>query len=145
MEETGIVKEIKGLKAVVTIQKQSSGCESCPGSSVCKTMGAGEVEVEAVNRANAAAGDKVRVSFKSYTYLKGTFLVYGIPSLMLVIGAVIGKEYLSRLFPGFDADIISAICGFGMFGISFVALKFWSKRYDSKKEYMPVVEEIIKL
>lgn len=143
MEEVGIVKEIDGLKAIVTVQKQGGGCESCPGSSLCKTIGSGEAVVEALNKANARVGDTVRISFKAYTYLKGTILVYGIPSLMLIIGAVAGKEYASRIFSNMDPDVLSAVCGFGLFGISFLILRLWSKRYGDKKELMPVIEEII--
>ncbi|MCL4493094.1 MAG: SoxR reducing system RseC family protein [Nitrospirae bacterium] len=143
MEEIGVIKDIKGPKAVVAVHKQGGGCEACPGSSLCKTMGGDEAVVEAVNQANARIGDTVRVSFKPYTYLKGTALIYGIPSLMLIAGAVIGKEYISKFFAGLDPDIMSAICGFGLFAVSFLILKLWSGRFEGKKEYMPVVEEIL--
>ena len=143
MEEIGIVTEIKGPKALVTVKKQGGGCESCPGNSLCTTAGVGEAFVEAVNQVDAHVGDTVRVSFKAYTYLKGTALLYGIPSLMLIIGAVMGKEYAIRHMGGVDPDLASAACGFGLFAVSFFVLRLWSKRYESKKEYMPVIEEII--
>lgn len=141
MEETGVVKEIIGPKAIVSVQRKS-GCDSCPGGSVCKSAG-NEAEIEAVNEAKANVGDCVRVSFKPYTYLKGTIFVYGIPSIMLIIGAIIGKEYLSRFLPGMDPDLVSAIGGFGFFALSFLFMKVFMKRYEGKTEYMPVVEEII--
>ncbi len=141
MEETGIVKEIIGPKAIVTVQRQS-GCDSCPGGSICKLTG-NEAEIEAINEAKARAGDTVRIAFKPYTYLKGTIFIYGIPSIMLIIGAIIGKEYLSRFLPNMDSDIVSAIGGFGLFVMSFLFMKVWMKRYEGKKEYMPVIEEII--
>lgn len=141
MEETGVVKEIIGPKAVVTVQRQG-GCDSCPGGSVCKLMG-NEAEIEALNEAKAKVGDKVRIEFKQYAYLKGTIIIYGIPSIMLIIGAVIGKEYLSKLLPNMDPDIVSAMGGFGLFALSFLFMKFWSKQYEGKKEYMPIIEEIV--
>ncbi len=141
MEETGVVKEVIGPKAIVTVQRQS-GCDSCPGGSVCKMMG-NEAEIEAVNEAKAGVGDTVRLAFKSYTYLKGTVFIYGIPSIMLIIGAVIGKEYLSKLLPNMDPDIVSAMGGFGLFALSFLFMKFWTKRYEGKKEYMPVIIKVL--
>lgn len=141
MEETGIVKEIIGPNAIVTV-KRKSGCDSCPGGSVCKMAG-DESEIEAVNEAKAKVGDCVRVAFKPYTYLKGTIFVYGIPSIMLIIGAVIGKEYLSMFLPAMDPDIVSAISGFGLFAFTFLFMKVWLKRYEGKKEYMPIIEEIL--
>jgi sigma-E factor negative regulatory protein RseC len=142
MEEVGIVKEVIGPKAIVTVQRQS-GCDSCPGGSVCKLAG-NEAEIEAVNEAKAKVGDTVRIAFKPYTYLKGTIFVYGIPSIMLIIGAIVGKEYLSRVLPNMDPDIVSAIGGFGLFAMSFLFMKVWMKMYEGKKEYMPVINEIVK-
>ena len=143
MLETGIVKELIGQKAIVTVQKQGS-CTSCPGSSVCKSLGGDEAVVEALNDAGAKPGDTVRVSFKPYTYLRGTVLMYGIPALMLIVGAVIGKEYLSKILTDIDPDMASAIGGFGLFAITFFGLKLFSRRFEGKKEYMPVIEEILK-
>jgi sigma-E factor negative regulatory protein RseC len=143
MQETGIVREVVGPKAIVAVQKQS-GCESCPGGSVCKSLGAGEGLVEALNEARANVGDSVKISFKPYTYLKGSILVYGLPALMLIIGAVIGKEYLPNIITGIDPDIASAIGGFGLFIFSFIIMKILSNRFEAKKEYMPVITEILK-
>ena len=142
MQETGIVREVVGHKAIVAVQKQS-GCESCPGGSVCKTLGGGEGLVDALNEAGAQVGDTVKISFKPYTYLKGSIIVYGLPALMLVIGAVIGKEYLPNIITGIDPDIASAIGGFGLFILSFFVMKILSNRFEAKKEYMPVIERII--
>ncbi|BCB95487.1 hypothetical protein JZK55_04090 [Dissulfurispira thermophila] len=141
MEEIGIVKEIIGPKAIVVVQRQS-GCDSCPGGSICKLSG-NDAEIEAVNEVKAKVGDSVRIAFKPYTYLKGTVFIYGIPAIMLIIGAIVGKEYLSRFLPNIDPDIISAIGGFSFFILTFFFMKVWMKRYEGKKEYMPVIIEIM--
>lgn len=142
MEEVGIVKEVTGHKAVVVVQKQDV-CSACPAGSLCKTVEGGAA-IEAINEANAQVGDTVKIIFKTYTYLKGTVLIYGIPALMLIIGAVVGKELVSKAFPGMDPDIISAISGFGLFLGSFFCIRFLVKRFEGKKEYMPVISEILK-
>jgi positive regulator of sigma E activity len=143
MEEVGVVKKVIGSKAVVIVERQS-GCGSCPGGSVCKNMGDGESAIEAVNQANAQPGDTVRIVFKPYTYIKGVVFVYGIPALMLIIGAVIGKEYISKMLPGTEPELVSAISGFGLFILSFLVMRFILKRSEEKKEYMPVIESIVK-
>jgi len=142
MEEIGIVKELNGIKAIISVQKQGS-CGSCPGGALCRTLGAGEALMEAYNYVDARAGDTVKVVFKSSNYLKGAMLVYGLPALMLIIGAVLGKEYLSRFFPAADPEIISACSGFGLLLITFLAIKLWSNIFERKKEYTPIIEEII--
>jgi sigma-E factor negative regulatory protein RseC len=142
LEEVGIVQEIKGPMAIVAVERKNS-CEACPGGSLCKAVGGGEGRIEALNNAHAKVDDTVRVALKPYTYLKGAALVYGVPSLALIIGAVIGKEHLSRLFPSLDPDLASAVGGFGLFALSFLVMKIVSGRLSAKKEYMPVVEEIL--
>ena len=61
----------------------------------------------------------------------------------MIIGAVIGKELISGLFKNMDPDIVSAVSGFGLFAISFLAVKIWSGRFEKKTEYKPVVAEIL--
>lgn len=141
MEEIGIVKETVGPTAIVQVQRQSA-CDKCASSSVCKSLG-DYAEIEALNEAKARTGDTVKVSFRPYTYLKGTALIYGVPALFLIIGAVIGKEYLSGFFPQADPDIMSALGGFGLFAVTLLVVKLLARRQEGRKESMPVIEEII--
>lgn len=142
MKEIGIVKEISGSIAIVSVQRQSA-CDSCPGGSVCKLIG-NEARIEALNKVKAKIGDTVEVEFKPYTYLKGTVLIYGIPALMLIIGAIIGKEILGTIFLNIDPDLLSAFSGLSLFILSFFFIKLFSNKFRTKKEYMPVIESIIK-
>lgn len=139
MDEIGIVKNVSGAFATVSVEKKSA-CEQCAAG--CKITGSG-AEIEAVNRVKAKVGQKVRVELTPYAYLKGSIIVYGLPALALVIGAVVGKEVFSGFFPAMDPDIVSAIFGFGAFIISVVFIKFWSMRTEKKTEHKPVIEEIL--
>ncbi len=142
MEEVGVVKEINGIRAMISVRKQAS-CGSCPGATLCQTLGADEALMEADNHVDARVGDTVKVVFRSSNYLKGTMLVYGLPSLMLLVGALLGKQYLSRFFPGADSEILSAGSGFGFLVITFLAIKLWSNMFKLKKENTPIIEKII--
>ncbi len=139
MDEIGIVKAVNGIIAVVSVQRKSA-CDQCRAG--CKLTESG-VEIEAVNTVRAVIGQKVKVVMKPYSYLKGTLLVYGVPTLALIIGAVIGKEFLSGFFREADPDILSAISGFGAFLLSFLLIKIWSGKAEKKMEYKPVIEEIL--
>jgi sigma-E factor negative regulatory protein RseC len=141
MEETGVVRELLGPKAVVLVKRQSA-CDSCASGGSCSGTQHG-MEIEAYNNAGAEVGDTVRINFKSFTYLKGTILIYGIPALALIVGAVLGKDVLSGYWPAIDADLASAIGGFGLMGVSVVLIKLVIRRFEKKKELIPVIEEII--
>lgn len=141
MEEIGVVKETQGARAVVQVQRHSA-CEGCAAGSMCKT--AGEIaEIEALNLAQARTGDTVKVSLKPYTYLKGTLLMFGLPSLFLIGGAILGKEYVSRFFANADPDIVSAVTGFGFFALSFATVRVLSRRHEARGTSIPVIEEVL--
>ena len=139
MNEIGTVKRIEGITAVVSVERKSA-CEQCAAG--CKLTDSG-ADIEAINRVEAKVGQKVRVEIKPYSYLKGSVIVYGLPALALVIGAVAGKEFFSRFFPSRDPDLGSALVGFSAFIVSFLMVKLWSTRYEKKTEHKPVIEEII--
>lgn len=140
MEETGLVIKVEGNRAFVAVERKSA-CEGCPASSICKPGEEGSI-IEAINEAGAKIGDRVNVSLKAFSYLKGSIIVYGIPTICLIAGAIIGKEILKN-FISLDPELLSAIGGLGAFGISFFIVKLFSRRVERKKEYIPVVERIL--
>lgn len=140
MEEIGIVKSIEGVMAKVSVPRKSV-CEGCTAN-ICKPDDQ-SMEIEAINEARAKVGQKVRVAIKTYTYLKGSIIVYGLPAIALIVGAIIGKEIFSHQFEDMDPDIISAIFGFSAFIIAFLGIKIWSIKAGKKTESKPIIEEIL--
>lgn len=141
MEEVGIVKSIEGVTAKVLVERKSA-CDKC-SVGICHGSSDDGALIEALNIAKAKEGQKVKVVFKSYSYLKGTILIYGLPALALIIGAVLGKEFLPWFFSGVDPDLLSAVGGFGLFFLTFIAARLFSMRMEKKTEFKPVVEEIL--
>lgn len=140
MEEVGTVKSTEGVMAIVDVPVKSA-CEGCTAGT-CRPQDK-FMEIEAFNQAGAAVGQKVRVAVKASSYMKGSMVVYGLPALGLVLGAIFGKEVLGRFFTGTDPDILSAIAGFTTFCISFIIVKIWTNLTVRKIESRPVIEEIL--
>ncbi len=140
IEEIGIVKSVEGMIAVVAVPKKSA-CEGCT-LGACKPEDR-SMEIEALNEAGARVGQRVKVAIKSYTYMKGAMVVYGLPAVGLLAGAVFGKELVSRVFTSADPDVLSAIFGFGACILCFLLVKIWARKAGSKAESRPVVEEIL--
>lgn len=140
MEEIGVVKSIEGITACVSVPRKSA-CEGCTAGT-CKPDEQ-SMEIEAFNKAKAKVGQRVVVTFKTYTYLKGTTIVYGIPAIALIIGAILGKELFSNIIKDIDPDMLSAIFGFSAFALAFLAIKIWSAVFEKKTESKPVIEKIL--
>jgi sigma-E factor negative regulatory protein RseC len=142
MEEIGVVNTVEGHIAKVAVAKKSM-CEHCTAGT-CHMTDEG-AELEALNNAGARAGQRVRVVMRPYTYLKGSLVVYGLPAIALVIGAVAGKELgSSGVIRGMDPELLSALFAFGFFAVSFFFIKLWSSRAEKKTKYTPIIEEILK-
>lgn len=141
MQETGIVRSINGIHATVIISRKNSCCESCE-KDTCYLPENGN-ETEAVNAAAAAVGQTVMVVMKSYTYIKGTLLIYAFPVISLFAGAILGKVYLPAYTNRLDSELLSAIGGFFAFIASLLVVKLIVSRMNRKTEHKSVIEEII--
>ncbi len=140
MEEVGIVDNIEGVMARVKMERQSA-CDKCT-ENTCVSTG-NTVSVDALNLAKAEVGQKVRVTTKPLTYLQGSVLIYGIPAIALIVGAIFGRVLLDDILKGVDPDLLSAICGFSALLISLFLVKFLSRNMEKKPRNKPVIVEII--
>lgn len=143
MEETGVVKELRGDHALVVVTKKETGCEGCPGNTLCKSTTDNEALIEAINEVGAKEGDRVRIAFRSMSYLKGILLVYALPAFMLVVGAIIGKEFVAPIMPNKNPEAVSAFMGLGFFVLSFLVVKLLSVMIKKKRSYTPAIVEVI--
>ncbi len=139
-EEIGVVKSLDGITAKVIVPRKSA-CDGCT-LGTCKPDDQ-SMEIETFNQAGAKIGQKVKVTMKTFTYMKGSMLVYGIPAVSLVIGAVLGKEFFSRFFTGIDSDVLSAIFGFCALAVSFIIVRIWINKASKRVETKPIIEEIL--
>jgi sigma-E factor negative regulatory protein RseC len=140
MEEIGIVSKVEGVHATVTVTKKSV-CEHCTAGT-CHLTEDGAV-IEAVNDARAEVGQRVRVVLREHVYVKGSLMLWGLPALAIIVGAVAGKAYLSGFFPSVDPDGVSAVTAAVLFAVSLLVIKLWSKRAEKQTEYQPIVQEIL--
>ncbi len=143
MEEIGVVIKTIGRLAMVSVEKPKSACEHCTMGTCHMSSDKDKQELEALNFVGAREGQKVKVVLKPMSYMKGSLIVYGLPVLALILGAIIGKQLALSSLKGHDPDSISAIFAFGAFALSFLIVKIWSSRAEKKLEYKPIIEEIL--
>ncbi|MBF0345745.1 MAG: SoxR reducing system RseC family protein [Nitrospirae bacterium] len=143
MEETAIVKDVSGITATVAVEK-TTACAHCQSSKVCDSTPESSL-IEAINTVNARIGQKVIIEMKTYTYLKGALVVYAIPAIALLLGAILGKHVLSAMdmFGSMKVDAVSAISGFTAFVVSLVVVKLISSNLEKKTEYKAVIKRVL--
>jgi len=140
IEDIGKVVRVSGDKAFIEVER-SSVCAQCGLQKVEELVAGGKVVFEALNMAKANIGDKVKVRVESAAYMKASVFIYGIPVLLLIMGAVLGV-YLAGKFNK-STDIMSAL--FGMCGLIVgIIILFLFRKKGTKKEYIPVIVEVLK-
>ncbi len=141
IEETGIVIKTEGETARVAVQKRGA-CEGCTAKGACESTSDG-MEIEALNPVNAREGQTVKVLLQAETYLKGSMIVYGLPLVFFIAGAIAGKNIGDAYFAEYNSDLFAAIAGFASLILSLIAVKIWSGKLESRTESKPYIGEII--
>lgn len=121
--ETGRVVAIKGSKAwVQTIR--ASACESCSARSGCgqrvlaSASNGRANQVLVSNYLDARVGDEVTLAIAESALLSASLLVYALPLLLMVLGAVAGQQWLPAQDAGAIAGSLAGLAtGFGIAGV----------------------------
>ena len=144
IEEIGTVVELKSKHTAVVMCKKSSLCENCAANGSCIIGDDDHIRlIEVQNSLAATIGEQVRIATTTKSFLQSSFLLYIVPLIALVVGAVVGKLVGENLSTGLDPNLLSAVFGvFFMIG-SFVILRVGSSTL-SQEAYMPKIVEILR-
>ncbi|MBF0142545.1 MAG: SoxR reducing system RseC family protein [Magnetococcales bacterium] len=126
LQENGWVISVDGDHALVGSQPKAA-CGGCHSASSCSALsfGAGNrlIEVKVLNTVGARAGDRVILEVEESRFLRASLLVYGIPLVALVVGALLvaslagflGVESEAAEGVGAVAGLVFAFSSFGLF------------------------------
>ena len=118
IEETARVVDIEGDQLVLQAQTKTAcnACEvkqGCGTSVLSKVVGRKFTRFHATNTVNADIGDEVVVGMHEDAMLMGSVLVYLLPLLALIIGAVVADSLIDSAVESRDLYIIlSGVAGF---------------------------------
>lgn len=103
------------------------------------------IEIEALNEIGAALGDRVELQLKSNTsVMKASALLYFIPTVMFVVGIVLGGWWSSAQW-GWEGDAViltQVAFGLGLMMLSFGGAALYAKRRE-RAEFTPIVTKIL--
>jgi sigma-E factor negative regulatory protein RseC len=144
IEEIGTVVELKSKLLAVVMCTKSSLCENCATNGNCALGDDDNTRlIEVHNLLGAEVGEQVRIATTTKSFLQSSFLLYIVPLIALVIGAIAGLLVGESISTGFDPNLLSAIFGVFFMCGSFVILRVGSNVLN-KESYMPKIIEILK-
>ncbi len=131
IEEQARVVAIEGHYALVETQRKST-CESCVVNKGCgtaslsKVFGRKAVQLRAVNHTNAKVNEQVVIGIDEAWLLKGSFVAYVVPLVLMLLCAGIGEMIGARLWGGQSegVTILAAMLGLA-------AGFIWLRRYTN--------------
>jgi sigma-E factor negative regulatory protein RseC len=143
VEEIGSIVEVRGKQVAIVMCEKSSFCEHCASMESCQVGNDNKSKlVEAYNVIGAQVGDKVRLSVSSKTFLQSSFLLYIVPLIALIVGAIAGQAIGSSLETGPDPNVLAAILGTAFMIGSFFVIRVGSRALP-KENYMPRIVAVL--
>ncbi|MDD2603942.1 MAG: SoxR reducing system RseC family protein [Desulfobacterales bacterium] len=131
--EEGIVTRVNGVLAEVRTLK-SEACAACNAKEFCHDGGR-EMTVSVLNSAKARIGDRVRLEIATGAFVKAMFLLYIVPVLALLAGALAGLA-----ISGDEAAALGALAGFA---VSVVLVRVIGRRMGDMAAYQPRIVRVL--
>lgn len=126
-----ISKENKTCQVLISRHSTCSGCGSCNGDS--------SSIMKAVDDSGANVGQKVLIEIEEINFLKGAFLIYVLPIILVIFGVICGYE------AAFYSHIVQE-AGAGIGGILlFIVAVFIIKRFDIDFSHKSESTRIVKV
>jgi sigma-E factor negative regulatory protein RseC len=129
MKEEGIVVDTIGEIAKVRVERM----EVCAGCQACFRGRKNLREIFAVNTVGAKVGERVYLEVSSHELLRGAFLIYIFPIILLILGFIIGGLLSALLGLVELRGKISAVVGivflFGAFPLIYLHNRFIGKKF----------------
>ncbi len=124
--EEGIVKESHDGIAEIVIAN-SDQCEECTAKLYCKPGSSNERSLTVTDPFGANPGDKVRVSIKGNKILKVSFLIYGVPLILILAGLFLGMHFFEA-----NKELFSTLTALGLVSI-YIAVIFLIDKKKSRE------------
>jgi sigma-E factor negative regulatory protein RseC len=91
LTEDGIVKESKDGIATIVIS-DSENCKECTAKLYCKPGNSNLRSLTVNDPLGVSVGDSVKISIKGSQILRVSFLIYGMPLILILAGLFIGMQ-----------------------------------------------------
>ena len=131
--EEGIVRESKDGIATIVIS-DSENCTECTAKLYCKQGNSNERSLTVKDTFGVNAGDKVRVSINGSQILRVSFLIYGIPLILMLAGLFVGMEFFQ-----IHKELFSTIFAVGLVAIYIVILRFINRKINYSLQSHPEI------
>lgn len=141
VEEHGVIIKVVGAAVMIKAERTTS-CEGCSSKSLCHSSGTSQL-IEADNRVGAKVGDHVVFTVGAGSVLKAGLILYLVPVIAFILGAVLGRTGAKLITTGLNPDLASGVLGVFFLIAAFAGIKLYSARISRNKAYRPQVLRVV--
>jgi sigma-E factor negative regulatory protein RseC len=142
-QTTGVVIRLTAADEADVVASKQGGCGSCSSATSCHTSKASKkMTTTAFNPVGAEPGDIVALNVSTSSLLKGMAVIYLLPVLGLLAGAIIGAN-IKGIVSLTETGGAVLFGGIGL-ALGFGLVVILSKLMDTKDAYKPVISRIIR-
>ncbi len=131
--EEGIVKESKNGIATIVIS-DSENCKECTAKLYCKPGNSNERSLTVNDTFGVNSGDRVRVSINGGQILRVSFLIYGIPLILMLAGLFVGMQLFQ-----IHKELFSTFFAIGLVSIYILIIHFIDKKRNHNLQSYPEI------
>lgn len=143
IEQTGTVIALKNEGRIAAVQcREQSACAGCPSTQLCRGGQPGEKTLEVINEAGAKIHDQVRIVTSTGHFLKASFVLYIVPVIGLLAGAIFGQQLAEMISLPIDSALITALAGAGGLLLALLLIHRTTQQLQREK-YMPRIISIV--
>jgi sigma-E factor negative regulatory protein RseC len=140
--EYGTVVELKGRQIALVLCQKNSACQHCPSSGACQIGDDGKsMTVETFNQIGAEVGERVKVVTSTKHFLQSSFILYILPVIGLLIGAIAGQLIAENTGVAVDPKLLSALIGVAFLIGTFLCIRVGTRALK-REVFMPRIIEV---
>ncbi len=129
-------------RAIVKVRR-AEACQACSAKSACMALGGKTQDVVLVvdNTVGASPGDSVVLTLSEANFIKASAVLYLVPALGLIGGALAGSSFYAEL--GLNSDPASIIGSLVGLGLGLLLTKILSGRMSKNPKYIPRLTSVL--
>lgn len=142
-QKTGRVRSVSRDGWAIVVTDRDDACSNCESAQFCHALAdCTRIETRVLNRAKAEVDDRVIISLSSISVFKSALILYILPTVCLVLGAVGGAGLNQQL--GIGETGAAILFGFAGLILGFTIARIISKHLSAGNKLIPVITRIIK-
>ena len=139
----GLVKHVSRDGWAMVVTERDDACSNCESAQFCHSLAdCARMETRVLNRAKAEVGDRVIISLSSSSVFKSAMILYILPTLSLILGAIAGSGLHNYL--GLGETGAAILFGFAGLILGFTIARFISNHPKAGNKLIPVITRILK-